>query len=128
MSKQNQIVLTLKSFNDFGKDIKVTFDFQLPKGVKEEFSFCVSKKDSFSLIKNVANAMLLSLCALASDQVQAGKFGNWIQKKGCIYMIKNMYKLKIIDSICVVNYRELNDVLSNLIMPAGEFKLVQAAA
>lgn len=29
MSKQNPIEVTLKSFNDFGKYIKVSFDYQL---------------------------------------------------------------------------------------------------
>jgi len=29
MSKQNQIIVALKSFNDFVKDIKVSFDYQL---------------------------------------------------------------------------------------------------
>lgn len=129
MSKQNQIVVTLKSFNDFGKDIKVTFDFQLPGNVKNEFSFCwVKTNENFSLNKQIANALLLSLSEIALDLVKPAQFDGWIQRKNYMYMIKSVFNLKIINAVSEINYRQLNDALCNLIMPAGEFKLVQAAA
>lgn len=129
MSKQNQIIVTLKSFNEFSKYIKVSFDYQLPENVKNEFSFCwVKTNENFSLNKQIVNALLLSLCEIALDLVQPAQFDGWIQRKNYMYMIKSVFNLKIINAVSEINYRQLNDALCNLIMPAGEFELVQAAA
>lgn len=128
MSKQNQIIVTLKSFTDCGEDINLSFEYQLANNVKKNLSFCVSKLKNLSLIENVADILVLSLSLAASEKIHSGFYTNWIQKKGGLYMIKNMFNLIIINTINELNYRELNDVLSNLIMPAGEFKLIQAAA